>query len=198
MWREALVERIRLEAQPAEKFSHQARLYLITQAIGKRLAYDDDVVFAATWLHDMGVFTGHRPEAPQELAAWNATIYSMRWAGDYLRQAAFPQEKVDAAVECIRTHEAHAEPLTLEGIILRDADILEQLGAVAVMRSVCKIGRDTRFHTFADAAVVLRRGLETLPTKLKLERSRELAQPRVEALRNFLASLEEESDGLLA
>ena len=69
---------------------------------------------------------------------------------------------------------------------MRDADILEQLGAVAILRTVSKVGRDTRFQTFADAVAALRRSLEKLPALLRLPRSRELAEPRIRALREWL------------
>ena len=80
----------------------------------------------------------------------------------------------------------------MEGIIVRDADILEQLGATGILRTVCKIGRDTRFQIFPDALRVLRKNLETLPDLLKLPSSRRLAEPRAEALRIFLKAAESE------
>jgi uncharacterized protein len=53
---------IRREASPAYKYSHQSRLYALTQDIATGstppLRYDDDVVFAAAYLHDLGVFLG--------------------------------------------------------------------------------------------------------------------------------------------
>ena len=42
-------------------------------------------------------------------------------------------------------------------MILRDADILEQLGAIGILRAAAKIGRDTRYPTFTDAAATLRK-----------------------------------------
>ena len=79
--------------------------------------------------------------------------------------------------------------------MLRDADILEQLGAVGILRTVSKVGRDTRFVRYADAVRVLRRNLEQLPAQLELASARRLAQPRVEFLKVFLAAAETEADG---
>ena len=62
---------IRQQAQPVDKFSHQPRLYDLTRTIGAGQTYDDDVVFAAVWMHDLGVFVGHRPEEPAALANWD-------------------------------------------------------------------------------------------------------------------------------
>ena len=198
-WRAALVERIRVEAQPPEKFSHQARLYLLAREIADAEApsADDDVLFGAAWAHDLGVFLGHRPSEPEALKRWNSTDYTVAHAGPLLRECGFPDEKIAAAIEVIRTHEAHGEPTTTEGIIVRDADLLEQLGAVSVMRTVAKIAQDTRFITFADAASSLRRVLETVPSKIRTEHGKKLAEPRVSALRQFLQALDTESMGEL-
>jgi uncharacterized protein len=104
---------------------------------------------------------------------------------------------VNAVVEAIRTHQVTACPSTIEGVILRDADILEQLGAIAILRTVCKIGRDTRFPTFTSAAESLRKALATLPAQIRLDPTRALAQPKIELLQAFLSGLEKESQPAL-
>jgi uncharacterized protein len=191
-FRSALVEFIHEQAKPVDKFSHQPRLYELTRAIGAGQSYDDDVVFAAAWLHDLGVFVGHRPEEPEALAQWDFLGYVLRQTPEILLRFGFPTEKIPAVVEAIRTHQPKDNPTTVEGTILRDADILEQLGAVTVLRTVCKIGRDTRFKTFPDALKVLRKNADNLPSQLKLPRSRALAESRLQFLRAFLAAAEVE------
>ena len=185
-FRPALVDYIRAEAKPVDKFSHQPRLYELTHAVGAGQSYDDDVVFAAVWLHDLGVFVGHRPEEPAALAAWDCVAYAMQMAPEVLVKIGFPPKKISAVVEVIRTHQPQAQAATIEGIIVRDADILEQLGAAAILRTVCKIGRDTRFQIFPDALRVLQKNADTLPGQLKLPTARQLVEPRLRALRNFL------------
>jgi len=191
-FRSAIIEYIREQAKPVDKFSHQPRLYELTKAVGAGQRYDDDVVFAAVWMHDLGVFIGHRPEEPDALAAWDCITYAMRRSPDVLKQLGFPVEKIPAVVEVIRTHQPSTSPTTIEGTIVQDADILEQLGATGILRTVCKIGRDTRFQTFPEALCVLRKNGETLPSQLKLPRARELAGPRLQALRAFLTAAENE------
>ena len=85
-FRSALMAYIREQAKPVDKFSHQPRLYELTREIGAGQNYDDDVVFAAVWLHDLGVFAGHRPANPAELAAWDSVAYAMKRTPDLLRQ----------------------------------------------------------------------------------------------------------------
>jgi uncharacterized protein len=192
-FRQAIRDYIAREASPVEKFGHQPRLYALARLVGAGHEYDDDVLFAAAWLHDLGVFTGHRPEDPEQLAQWDNAAYAANRAPALLKQMHFPREKMNAVVEAIRTHQPACHPSAIEGVILRDADILEQLGAIGIMRTVCKIGRDTRFPTFTAAAESLRKALLTLPAQIRLDTTRALAHPKIQLMRAFLASLENES-----
>jgi uncharacterized protein len=192
-FRRAISDYIRREAQPGDKFGHQPRLYALTQQIGAGHDYDDDIVFAAAWLHDIGVFTGHRPEGEEALARWNNVVYAVERAPALLAAMGFPRERAGAVVEAIRTHQPAEHPTAIEGMIVRDADILEQLGAIGIMRAVSKVGRDTRFPTFTAAVESLRKALGALPGQIRLERAQELARPKIDALKAFLQAVEEES-----
>jgi uncharacterized protein len=196
-WCSVLAAYLAEQANPVEKYGHQPRLYALTQRIGEGLDYDDDVVYAAAWLHDLGVFTGHRPEDPELLARWDHVVYAVDRTPAILRGAGFPEEKIAAVLECIRNHQPHDTPETIESTILRDADMLEQLGAIGIARTLCKIGRDTRFATFTDAGASLQKALDRLPGMLKLPKSRILAQERIRVHREFLAALSSEADGRL-
>jgi uncharacterized protein len=196
-FRAAIHDFIRGEAKPVEKYGHQPRLYALTRTIGMGLTYDDDVVFAAAWLHDLGVFVGHRPEDPAELAKWDHVRYVCERAPRILADAGFPAEKDSAVLAAIREHQPQDNPTTIEATILRDADILEQLGGIGALRTVVKIGRDTRYFTFTDAIKTLQKNLESLPEKIQLENAKRLAEPRIAALKNFLEAVESEAAGAL-
>jgi uncharacterized protein len=161
------------------------------------LAFDDDVVFAAAWMHDLGVFLGHRPSDPEQLARWNHVPYTIARSRELLAGWGFPAARLDAVAEAIRTHQPQDEPAAIEAVILRDADILEQLGAMGALRALAKIGRDSRFPTFSSVLPVLRRALERLPAELRLESARQLAAPRIEHLQTLIAAVEEEAGDLL-
>lgn len=195
-WRAELASYIKQQASPVHKFGHQPRLYALTRTIAAaspHLTFDDDVVFAAAFLHDLGVFVGHRPEDPEQLARWDHVAYTCDKAPTLLQQIGFPTGKIEAVLAVIREHQPRDEPHSPEATLLRDADILEQLGAIAVLRTASKLGVDTRFRFFADAERSLQRSLQTLPSQLRLPASRQLAQGRVEALQNFLTALHAEA-----
>ncbi len=196
-FRFSIAQIIEREARPVDKYGHQPRLYALTQAIGHGLTYDGDVVHAAAWLHDIGVFIGNRPDDPDELRRWDHVTYACNRAEVILTESQFPREKIPAVLDAIRTHQPQDDPLTIEAIILRDADILEQLGAIGILRAVSKVGRDTRYARFSDIAPVLRKALADLPQMLRLERARELAVPRISLLTAFLQAVDAEASGLL-
>jgi uncharacterized protein len=192
-WRDAVVAYIRVEAQPVDKFGHQPRLYALARRLADGRECDDDVLFAAAWMHDLGVFTGHRPADPIELAGWEHVPYTIARSTELLESWGFPAEKLEAVAEAIRTHQPKDEPVSAEAVVLRDADILEQLGAIGALRALVKVGRDTRYGRFSDVMPVLERALAELPGKLRLAEARALAEPRVEILRALVAAVRDEA-----
>jgi uncharacterized protein len=195
-YREAIAEYIHAQAKPPDKFTHQPRLYHVATRLAEDQPYDDDVLYAAAWMHDLGVFVGHRPEDPAALAAWDHIAYAARKVPEVLQQLGFPAAKIPAVIEAIRTHLPSGKPTSFEGTLLRDADLLEQLGAIGTLRAVSKVGRDTRFVRLSDPLRTLRRSLEELPAQLRLASARRLAEPRVAILRALLEAAEAEADGI--
>ncbi len=192
-WRQSVTAYLREQARPADKYGHQPRLYALATRLSAGLDYDDDVLFAAAWMHDLGVFIGHRPEDPEELKHWDHVPYTIAHTRKLLADWGFPLEKLDAVAEAIRTHQPYDNPQATEAILLHDADILEQLGAIGALRALVKVGRDTRYATFSSVLPVLRDAVDRLPGQLRLEATRRLAQPRIAALSAFLAAIEAEA-----
>ena len=192
-WRRSVIDYIRAEARPADKFGHQPRLYALATEIGSGMSYDDDILFAAAWMHDLGVFLGHRPEDREQLSRWDHVPYTIQRSRELLSNWGFPPQKLDGVAEAILHHQPKDEPSTVEATLLRDADILEQLGAVGILRAVAKVGRDTRYPTFSSVLPVLTSALEQLPEKTRLTQTKVMAQSRVEMLRSFLDAVKIEA-----
>ncbi|HWA95451.1 MAG TPA: HD domain-containing protein [Terracidiphilus sp.] len=196
-WRNAVVNYIRDAARPVDKFGHQPRLYALAVELGKGMDYDDDVVFAAAWMHDLGVFIGHRPENPEALARWDHIPYTIDRTRALLPAWGFPAEKLDAVADVIRTHQPNGHPESVEGMLVHDADILEQLGAMGAMRALAKVGRDSRYQNFSSVLQVLHSAVHDLPPKLCLSHSMHLAEPRVASLQAFVVAIEQEAGDFL-
>ena len=188
---------IRAEALPVDKFGHQPRVYALAVRLGQGMDFDDDILFAAAWMHDLGVFAGNRPQDPAQLALWDHVPYTVERSRELLAGWGFPTEKLDAVADAIRTHQPQDEPVAIEAVLLRDADILEQLGAIGALRALVKVGRDSRYPDFSSVLPVLRRAVEKLPGRLRLEKARRLATPRVALLGAFVTAIEAEAGELL-
>lgn len=193
-WRDALEIWVRREARPIDKLAHQPRVYALARTLVADDDIDDDILYAAAWLHDIGVFEGHRPHDPNQLAAWDNVAYAMQKAPEILSSLGFPTDKIPAVVRAIAEHRLDAIPSSREAAALHDADALEQLGAIAILRTVSKVGRDTRFATHRDALAALENALKRVPGFLVLETAKKMALGRVEYLRGFLERVREEGE----
>lgn len=159
--------------------------------------YDDDILFAAAWMHDLGVFLGHRPEDPEQLSRWDHVPYTIRRSRELLAGWGFPLKKLDGVAEAIRSHQPKDEPTTVEGTLLRDAEILEQLGAIGLLRAAVKVGRDMRYPSFSSMLPLLSHAVNQSANQTRLTQSKPMAQSRAEMLRSFLAAIKEEAGDML-
>ena len=148
-------------------------------------------------MHDLGVFVGHRPSDPAEIAHWDHVPYTIARTRELLPAWGFPPEKLDAVASAIATHQPLNHPIENEAILLRDADILEQLGAIGALRAIAKVGRDTRYPTFSSVIPVLQKAVDDLPAMLRLRSARLLAAERVKYLQSLLAAIHAEAGQLL-
>jgi uncharacterized protein len=64
-------------------------------------------------------------------------------------------------------------------------------------RAFVKVGRDTRYESFSSVLTVLRRILNDLPSKVRLNHAKLLLNARVQSLRDFLAAIESEAGNML-
>lgn len=93
-------------------------------------------------------------------------------------------------LECIEHHHSGDSDRSLEAILLRDADVLDFLGVVGVLRDFSKNPRDLR-----KGYETVRKRREKLPQILFLKESKELATERIKQMDELLAEFEADSFG---
>jgi len=115
---------------PAWGYSHSVRDYDLARrlAAADQVTLDDDVLFAAAFLHDMAAFKPWEDEK-----ADHADVAADLMA-DTLKDTGFPMAKLEALRAAIRTHMFDREPAGPEARYLHDADALDWLGAIGVAR----------------------------------------------------------------
>lgn len=186
MWRDGIIARLRTLEHPAWGPAHSKRLYALTHEIALKedLDVDDDVLYACAWLHDVGTFPEFAclAEDPPTCAAAAAEAI--------LPETGFAPEKVELVSRIIREHSFEGESRdTAEARVLRDADMLEFLGAVGLMRLLSLVYLEEWVPEPRAAIALAMQFAEDLPPKLFYGTSCEIAMRRLEETRSFVESL---------
>jgi HD superfamily phosphodiesterase len=135
-WIPVLENELALEMQkapsPSEVHARDHVLRVLRRCIrlGEKLNADLEVLVAAVYLHDLG-----RHYIPDKVHG----ALSAQKAEPVLERIHFPQERREAVLLAIRVHDVAAHPedrTTLESKILYDADKIDTLGVVGVLRYI--------------------------------------------------------------
>jgi uncharacterized protein len=189
-WRSAVYAHARARLlHPAWGWRHSERDFLIARQIAREegLTVDEDVLFAAAFLHDSGAILPFAKDGVDH------SDRSAELAEPLLRKAGFPMAKFPAVRAAILGHmfdrEAGAGD---EAIVLHDADSLDFLGATGIARRLSVTG------TAPDMDQVMAR-LETvyhdIPGRLVTASAKRMAIPRLVAMKTFFDQLKRESPG---
>lgn len=194
MWRDGVMVRAGELLHPAWGPEHYRRLYSMCRHIVEveELLADDDVLFAIAWLHDVGTF------GPYACKGADPPTCAARAAESILPQTGFPAEKVALAARIIREHSFEGEDRdTVEARVLRDADMLEFLGAIGLVRLLAIVEVEERWVPDSRTAISLAIEFgEDLPGKLFYAASRRVAEDRVTEAMEFIAALAAETEEL--
>lgn len=156
---------------------------------------DAMVVQAACYLHDMVNLPKNHPERAQ------ASRLAARLACEKLAQSGFPADKLAGVRHAIEAHSFSAAitPITIEAMIVQDADRLDALGAIGLARLFYTAGRmGSAFAHPADPLAQHRElddrayaldhielKLATLPSSMQTSAGRKLGEAQLEWLRGF-------------
>lgn len=124
------------EQDPVHGFEHILRVVRLSEVLARREGARWEIVRAAALLHDAHVEGGEREDHHHS---------SAHFAEDILRKEGWPEKDIRAVLHCIRAHrfrDREVQPETLEARVLFDADKLDAIGAVGVMRAVAYAVQD--------------------------------------------------------
>jgi uncharacterized protein len=179
---------------PAWGYSHSERDYALARELASRdsATLDDDVLFAAAFLHDVAAFAPWRKDKVDH-ADEGARIVDGILAG-----TGFPMAKIDAVRSAIRTHMFGRDPVGAEAVYLHDADALDWLGTVGVARILALVGSSNDDPDSAKAVKMLTDNLAQVPSRVVSPAGRARVGAREAELREFLRQLRSETDELRA
>jgi HD domain len=177
---------------PAWGYSHCLRDYALARelAAADHVALDDDVLYAAAYLHDMAAFP------PWEDVKVDHSDVGARAVESVLKGTGFPMEKIEAVRGAIRTHMYYRDPVGPEALYLHDADALDWLGAVGVTRIIALVDPHGGNPDGPKAVAMLTDNLTKVPSRVLSPAGRTRVPERQAELEKFLSDLKRETDGL--
>jgi len=115
---------------PAHDFDHIVRVYKNAQQIIKKEKVNEKLVLSAVLLHDIVSF----PKSDKR--SKNSSIESAKKAKTILKKYDFTLDEITIVCDAISEHSFSQKkiPKTIEGKILQDADRLDALGAIGIIR----------------------------------------------------------------
>ena len=113
-------------------FGHIERVYRLCEQIGSAEEADMEILLTAALLHDA------QGSHPGEGARNDHHIRSAEFAGKLLAEMGWAESRIQAVQACIIAHRYRKEdvPQSLEAKVLFDADKLDVLGAIGVVRAL--------------------------------------------------------------
>jgi len=173
--------------------AHGRRDYEMTLSLARAegVVVDDDALYAAAYLHDMGGIP------PYAKAGVDHGDRSIQLVDSVLRDAGFPMEKSALVKEIIDHHQYYRPPDTLAvAVLFRDADILDFLGAVDVARILSLTTREKLTPDLPHAVEAIRQNMLQMPGRLQSAAAKREGAKRVAEMQRYLDELAAETDSL--
>jgi uncharacterized protein len=178
---------------PSWGLSHSERDYQVTLVLAQKegIAIDRDVLFAASFLHDVGGIP------PFDQTGVDHAVRSVQVIEPLLSKWGFPMEKWHQVQEMILGHTYYGpKPSSHQALAFRDADVLDFLGDLGVARILAVTQEPGRASdTLASTVGTLKSFAEKMAKTCSLRACVEMAKPRQQELEQFLTNLHAESYG---
>lgn len=122
--------RAEMQTDAAHDFNHVLRVVSTAEQLCKAEQAEVEVVIPAAWLHDCFTYPKDHPQRKQ------SSQQAADKACEFLREIGYPQQHLEAVHHAIAAHSFSAGilPQTLEAQIVQDADRLDSLGAIGIVR----------------------------------------------------------------
>jgi uncharacterized protein len=164
--------------------NHTRRLLKLIDIIGEGHLYNADALWVAAHLHDWGGY-GQWAQSGVDHA-----LRSRQVAEPFLAERNYPSDEAQLILDCIEFHHTDNSARCLEVQLLSDADALDFLGVVGVLRDFSKNAKYLR-----QAFDVSRKRRAKLPGMLCLAKSKEIVAQRLADMDDLFAKFEAESFG---
>jgi HD superfamily phosphodiesterase len=155
---------------------HLSRVVTIAQFLAEKEEASSEICAAGAWLHDVSLIAGNDDNPVRVRAV----------AEEYLSGLPLNDESKRRIAECVETHEGAGEAVSLEAKIVHDADALDKMGLLGVIRHTWKIVNLIKPEAGADEVFsILQKHLKERRERLYTTTAKKLVRSLNEALREF-------------
>lgn len=177
-----------LADEPVASPDHVERMTSWCQTLGPSQGADSASLVAGALVHDIGVLYDRK----------NHFIAGKPVAAGILRDAGLAEDKIDSALHVLESHSRYGGPApeSAEARVGQDADALEYIGAIGIIRAVIRGLTDGSFNArVSDFPEYLRDLLGKVEGTFHTEVARHIGTDRIEYMRRFLDRIELELKG---
>lgn len=165
--------------------NHTRRILHLVSCIGAGQVFSEEVLWISAHLHDWGGY------APWATPGVDHAVRSVQVAEGFLEANGYRGPQRDRVLECIENHHNGRRDKCLEAQLLSDADALDYLGVVGILREFSTKPRELR-----KAFDGVRSRRAKLESSLIFDTSRRIAEERIARMEPLLQAFQEESFGL--
>lgn len=174
-----------LASEPVASIDHVERMATWCQKLGSSEGADMDVLIPGALLHDVGVVVDRKKHY----------VVGRARATEILKEMGFPEERIPAVLHVLEAHSRYGgpDPDTVEAKVGQDADALEYIGAIGILRAVVRGLNDGSFDgKISSFPHYLRSILAKVEGTFHTARAEEIGRTRIEYMTRFLDRIEKE------
>ena len=193
MWKERLLALAEGLKHPAWGIAHSRRVHELAMQLAceRNEEIDEDALFAAAYLHDIGAFE------PYKRAGTDHAERSAQVVRELLESFGFPEESIPLVQGIIRRHMFYENPTApIEAILFHDADTLAFMGAIGVTRLLSIVGLDDWAPDLPTAVRLIESFSQGLPERLHTPEAQRVGEVRKAEMIAYLSSLSGQTHGL--
>jgi len=191
MWKSKILELVKPFNHPAWGGTHFERVYELSIQLAnmQNADIDEDSLFAAAYLHDIGAFD------PYNKKGQDHSEIAVKESEEILLAINFPKEKIALVKDIIISHMFYAKPSDhIESIIFHDADTLDFLGAIGIARLLAIVGKEDWTPDLKSAIFLIQKFHDELPLQLYTTAAKEICNERLFEMKDFLSKLSQQTN----
>ncbi len=108
---------------------HLFRVSSIAVDLAKKEGGRKDIIQAAAWLHNVGLINGDK----------NHDVTGKQIAKEFLDSIKINSNDCKNILHCIESHEGNLKAATIEAKIVHDADVIDKMGPLGIIRQTWKL-----------------------------------------------------------